>query len=930
MDHSIDELLNLPENTNEDTRPLVDVRVEIKALGIKVEKGGVIENFKNVGIHLDVSESVIVKDVRTIKELSQERPSGISKISVTIGESNAVISGRITNFEATDALFDIYARKKGVNTRLTDSQPKSIQDDRDNGGAALRARERTESPERKSQPNTENEMSHPLEKGNNKDVNVTAVSGTEHFVQPNKIETTDTKVTQMKLIEELSQKIPSRGIEINVTIDASNAEANDKVVGVKFTQMTPSSPAEHLPKLWMVPTQNINFIGRSELLKQIEDHFSQKTTPAILTARHGLGGIGKTQVALEFVWQHLKKYNGVVWFNAESPDRLQIDYIRLGRELNIISYDHNINAKELAHRVKHWLQQPSRDGWLLVYDNADNYEAISKLLPTKEGKILITSRRTAHWPQEIFIDVFTIEESGAYIHKVLDAQISESDVTQIETLAETLGRLPLALAQATAYIKYNKMSILRYLELYEQKKRELLDSKILPSDYRASVYITWDITMEAIRKEFLLARSLLNISACVASNDIPNFLFEKFANTRKNNTNLEILEEALETLICYSMLAYNEQNCSSSIHRLVQEVIRLKWGKERSHNLMDIFNLLIDSFPNGGETLTDHAKKQQLLPHLEAFLPHLNAWQQEHQLKKDRKIDYLCPLLIYIAEGYISLGNAEKEHELLERALRIMERCCGLDHPNLAPILTNLANSYGKLGDTQKSRKLLERALAINERHYDLDHPSMAPILTYLGGAYGDLGDTQKECELLERSLKIKERQYGLDHPEVVTTLTNLGGAYGDLGDTQKQRELLERALTIMERHYGLDHPNVAPILTNLGNAYGKLGDTRKSREFLERALTIMERHCGLDHPNVALLLTNLGNAYRKLGNTQESSELLERALTIIERHYGLNHPNLATTLTYLGGAYGDLGDTQKERELLKRALAINERHYKN
>ncbi len=212
MDHSIDELFNLLENTNEDTRSFVDVRAEIKAVGIKVEKGGVIENVKNVGIHLDAPESVIVKDIRTLKELSQERPSGISKISATIGESNAVISGRITNVEATDALFDIYARKKGINTRFTDSQLKSIQDDRDSGGAALRARERTESPKRKSQPNTENEMTRPLEKGNNKDINVTAVSGTEHFAQPNKIETTDTKVTQMKLIKELSPRIPSRRI----------------------------------------------------------------------------------------------------------------------------------------------------------------------------------------------------------------------------------------------------------------------------------------------------------------------------------------------------------------------------------------------------------------------------------------------------------------------------------------------------------------------------------------------------------------------------------------------------------------------------------------------------------------------------------------------------------------------------------------------
>jgi hypothetical protein len=137
------------------------------------------------------------------------------------------------------------------------------------------------------------------------------------------------------------------------------------------------------------------------------------------------------------------------------------------------------------------------------------------------------------------------------------------------------------------------MSISRYLELYKQKKCDLLNSKILPSDYRASIYITWDITMEVIRKESLFALSLLNICAYLASNDIPNFLLEKFANTPENNSISEIFEEARGTLICYSILTYNERNGNSSIHCLVQEVIRLKWRKERAHNLMDILKLLI-------------------------------------------------------------------------------------------------------------------------------------------------------------------------------------------------------------------------------------------------------------------------------------------------------------------------------------------------
>jgi tetratricopeptide (TPR) repeat protein len=664
---------------------------------------------------------VSVQDIRNLKELSQEIPSGTSKINATMDVSDAVISGgRITNVENTGVLFTNSDRKKGTNPQLTNSQLETNPDHCASGGAALRAGE-----------------------------------------------TATANVTQMKLPKVLSQEMPSRSGEMNVTTNTNYAVmSGGEETGIKNILLKiPTSPAERLPKQWNVPSKNNNFIGRSDLLKQIEDHFSQETTPAILTGCDGLGGIGKTQVALEFVWQHYEEYNGVVWSNAESRERLQNDYISLGRELNIIRDDDNINAEEHVRYVKHWLEDPSRAGWLLVYDNADNYKAISEFLPTKGGKILITTRHTADWSQDISVDVFTIEESKDYIQNVLDTTISESD---IETLAETLGRLPLALAQAAAFIKHNKMSISDYLGLYKQTKRDSLSSKTLPRGYCDPVFITWDITMKAIRKESLLAMNLLNVCACLASNDIPNFLLEEFANIPKNNPNSEIFEEARGTLICYSMLVYNEQNGNSSIQRLVQEVIWLNWGEERAHNLMDIFNLLIGSFPCYGQTMADYAKKRQLLPHLEAFLPYLEAWQQEeHQLRKDRENGFLRRLLINVANFFRYSRSAEKDRE----------------KDYILPLLNYIADGYRSLGNAEKERELLERALAIEERHYGPDHPEVAITLTNLGNAYGDLGDTKKKHELLEQALAIKERHYGLDHPNVATTLNNPSSAYGNSGD---------------------------------------------------------------------------------------------------------------------------------------------------
>ena len=285
-------------------------------------------------------------------------------------------------------------------------------------------------------------------------------------------------------------------------------------------------------------------------------------------------------------------------------------------------------------------------------------------------------------------------------------------------------------------------------------------------------------------------------------------------------------------------------------------------------------------------------------------------------------------MLISLGNAYGDLGDAAKQRDLLERALKIQEAYYRKDHKEVAITLTNLGNTYGALGDTAKKRDLLERALKIIEAHFGEDHKEVAITLGNLGNAYGDLGDAVKQRDLLERSLKSKETYFGEDAKEVAITLGNLGTAYGDLGDAAKKRDLLERSLKIEEAYFGEDHKEVAITLGNLGNAYGDLGDAAKQRDLLERALKIHEAYFGEDHKEVAITLTNLGNAYGDLGDAAKQRDLLERALKIDEAYFGKDHKEVAITLGNLGNAYGDLGDAAKKRDLLERALKINEAYF--
>ncbi|PBD16181.1 MULTISPECIES: FxSxx-COOH system tetratricopeptide repeat protein [unclassified Wolbachia] len=691
-------------------------------------------------------------------------------------------------------------------------------------------------------------------------------------------------------------------------------------------------PRENLFERWNIPPKiaGRNFIERKYLNEKILDYLKTENEPVILTALQGLGGVGKTQSVLDFIQKHGEKYKGICWLNAKDEDQLISEYVKLGRALNIIYGEDKIPAAQQACYVRNWLEDSKREGWLLIYDNVSNYEVISKLRPTKGGKIIVTSRNT-EWPQgSIGVDVFTPPESELYVKKIL-GQVSESDRPNIGILAEKLGRLPLALAQACAYIKENKMTISRYLEIYAERKLYLLSHKTLPKDSNHEpVFITWDITMDAICNESNLASRLL-IACAYLGNDIPKDLLRIFPEIVENNSEEKPFEEVLGILLRYSMLVSNEQSGSVSIHCLVQDVIRLKSEEsgETKENIETVFQLLQESFPYGSDKLEDYAKKRQLLLHLEAFLSHIDDWLEKNPLEKQTiEKYYLMDLLIWMDNGYYDLGNPRRQKELLERALAIKEKHYESDHCEVAITLVNLGNAYYALDYPQKAKELFEQALAIKEKHYGPDHFEIATVLGNLGTAYRALGNPQKAKELLEWALPILKKHYGSDHFEVAKLLTNLGIAYGALGDPQRARELLERALAIQEKYYGFDHFEFAITLANLGTVYGALGDPQKAKELLEQALVIDKEHYGPDHCKVAITLTNLGNIYRALGDCQKARELLERALVIKEKHYESDHCEVAITLVNLGNAYYALDYPQKAKELFERALAIKEKHY--
>ncbi len=708
--------------------------------------------------------------------------------------------------------------------------------------------------------------------------------------------------------------------------------------------------------VWNLPRQDHIFIGRKKLLEDLEEklhprspltvHKDKKEKEAveprelfIVSVCAGMGGIGKTQLALQYMLHHKHPYTLKAWFLSENIDQLKQQYIEFAKT---IGYREKEPAIETAlPYVKNWLSK--NPGWLLIYDNVNNYEAIKEFLPNNGGSIILTTRQRK-WPNTfkiLDIDVMKEEESIALIQSLINRDIAETEKKSVKELVDALGYLPLALAQAGAYIRQNSISFSDYLDLYKKNEQQLLADNTLPEGTDSlSVSVTWNISLEAIIKESQainqppLALHLLSVCAYLAPERIPQDLLLGWL--KKNYSNLSSPELLLQKLISqlwqYSLIDRGDKDIT--VHRLIQAVVRhqhrqLSEKKDAPYEQLTLewYNKFLKNvhveFHRKTQALEDETRKELLFPHLQ------NLAKNYQQLWPEKSSEGFGEILLDIASVFLyHRGDPLSAKLYYERALKILENYYGKDHVQIAMALTNLGNTYGDLGDSSRQKELLEQALVILERHYGKEHVQMAITLTNLANAYGDLGNYKQQKKLLERALVIFEREYGKDHMQIAITLTNLGNACGDLGDSRRQKELLEHALAIFEREYGKDHVQVASALVSLGSAYGDLGDFQKKKELLERALHIEERYYGKEHREVATTLVSFGNAYGALGDYKQQKESLERALTIFEREYGKDHVQVAMTLTNLGNSYGDLGDYRQQKLLLERALAIEQSYY--
>jgi tetratricopeptide (TPR) repeat protein len=674
-----------------------------------------------------------------------------------------------------------------------------------------------------------------------------------------------------------------------------------------------SQPA---PAVWNVPqARNPNFTGREEMLAALRAALASGQAAALThvpQAIHGLGGVGKTQLAIEYACRHRAEYPVVWWVRAEEPATLAGDYAALAAALDLLQKDAREQAV-VVEAARRWLEQNT--GWLLVFDNAGEPADIRDYLPRSAGgHVIITSRNPA-WgavARPLGVQVFERFTSVEFLLKRTD----QADQEAAGKLAEALGDLPLALEQAAAYIEATRESVSGYLRMFRERRAELLKRPSPSSD--ATVAATWEMSFQEVERRSPAAAALLNLCAFLAPDDIPLDIVQQAPGLPEPLAEAAAdpvqFDDAIAALRRFSLVSRSRDVLS--VHRLVQAVTRERLAEEaRKRWAAAAVRAVNRAFPFDSDDVRTWPVCSRLLAHALGVADHCEPLA----VAPDETGRLLNQAGLYLR------GRAEfaRARACYERALNVYEAAYGPEHPDVATVVNNLGNVLLDQGELTGARTCFERALKINEAAYGLDHPDVARDVNNLGMVLKAQGDLAAARACFERALKIDEAACGLDHPDVARNVNNLGNVLLDQGDLAGARACFERALKIDEAVFGPEHPTVGIDVGNLGRVLSALCELERARVHHERAVRIHEAAYGNEHPYMATGLNNLGNVLHEQGDLGGARACYERALKIDEAAYGRDHPTVANRVNNLGSVLQAQGDLAGARACAERALGI-------
>ncbi|KAH7128714.1 hypothetical protein B0J11DRAFT_277234 [Dendryphion nanum] len=662
------------------------------------------------------------------------------------------------------------------------------------------------------------------------------------------------------------------------------------------------------------------FVHRDAELKELERLLPISSLVASrrnVVVVHGLGGIGKTQLAVEFARRHQSRYSGVFWLDGSTETSVKQSFTDMMRRLprrelaadGVEMLKHStLDVNVAVRECLQWLSLPSNHGWLLIFDNVDRdfydkndsqaYNVKSYFPYADHGSILITSRLASLQKHGSGVKVGTVATEQARAILEMNAGREAKDAT---VLLERLNGLPLALTQAGSYIRETNLSATAYAGYYDEMWEDLMkkQGRFPLEEYKdRNVLTTWIMSYEQVQRQSEEAAGLLKLWGFLDCGELWYGLVAAILKLREKVEIpawlLKIAESELEfvdavgLLSRYSLIEATEGSDSYSMHAVLHKwCSQLVQGEEKDGICSVAAGIVAWNVPSENE-VEFWTKQKRIIAHGVS----VSRQMREYSMSPEGRATgaSIQPWVFYNL-GFLLSGEDRREAEKMYlRALQGYEKAWGPEHTSTLMTVNNLGVFYASIGKLDKAEEMYQRALQGKEQTQGLEHTSTLNTVNSLGILYADLGKLDEAEKMYQRALQGYERALGLEHRSTLNTVNNLGILYAKLGKLDRAEEMYQRALQKKEKVLGLNHTSTLNTVNNLGSLYANLGKLDKAKEMYQRALQGKEKILGLEHTSTLSTVNNLGDLYAKLGRLDKAEEMYQRAFRGYEKALPLDY----------------------------------------
>ncbi|KAJ7060541.1 hypothetical protein C8F01DRAFT_988888, partial [Mycena amicta] len=604
---------------------------------------------------------------------------------------------------------------------------------------------------------------------------------------------------------------------------------------------------------------------------------------------YGLGGAGKTQIALKFIADSGTRFTDQFKINASSVETIEAGY----RQLAI--------AKKLGDTVEAaqtWLEANQRE-WLVLFDNADKRDLnLGRYLPKyQHGNILITSRNPDLWAhtgspgKAIKISDLAIDDAGILLLNRAGVELEMGEnKKQAAMIAKELHCFPLAIVQAGAFMGKSprlKQNIFRYLQLYQKNKAELLSEEPAQSteDYNETVYTTWRISFDQLSQVEPLAAQFLQLCSFIHFEGISEDIFERasiyeikdgalappfdvlkpslefLSSFRDTDTtwNSLVFERITSELCGYSLMAW--QNGAYSIHPLVHH-----WARTTIIDLVGFKKLIVGLLGMAAACSRVLVQKIGLVLHLAQLAADIDL--------VDMGFD------VNFANVFYEGGMFRRAEALQKNVLSGRVSLLGTEHPNTVEAMANLAMIYHYLGRYTEAEKLEDQVLEKRTQLLGAEHPDTVRAMAGLAVTYNNLGLYTEAEKLKEQVLEKRIQLLGREeHPDTVQAMAGLAATYHNLGRYTEAEKLEEQVLEKCTQLLGAEHPDTVQAMATLATIYRNVGRYTEAEKLEEQVLEKRIQLLGREHPDTVQAMAGLAATYHNLGRYTEAEKLEEQVL---------------------------------------------------